>query len=1461
MDINEQGIRRRIGSDNLIGSYTKSTNGGTYFTDIRGGEGDLVKNPFDPNKELTIPYNGEPLEEDTFYSFNWHLDAAGKNIVIDGTVSKIDNSEFIQVLHDAKLRLSGANLEQFINFQKTIFNEVTGAQHTYIYELLQNANDYPFKGEHVNVKFILTENYLFFLHSGACFNLRNVVGISSVNQGEKKNNTETIGYKGIGFKTVFVNNEYVYLRSGDWSLRFDRKFSESELSGECPWALMPIPTKLSELDDEVQETLAKNDMRVQFALKHKSDARLNLAQLDKVFSDNQILLFIPNVYQVDVIVDGTSRHVVEKDDKKWVVTDYKYQVPEDLRLWVEGNINSGDKIPEKFKDIHNVRISFAVGRDGDKIVPVENARVYNYLPTELHLGFGFLFNADFVPNGSRSGLHDVEWNNRIMEQCGCQFADWWVSLMKNKGEFELKSVFDILPDFDNRDNYARLFIKGFKKRIVEIPCIPTIKDGEYKLVMLNEVLYDKIGLVTSSNPILTDVEFYKFTKASGRLPHPDVRIHAKLLSLLDTFDKSIKFNYAGLDVLPLNPDFKQWLKVKENNIKFNSFLLQSGYIQNLWGREVFLKSDGTLGRSETMYYDIDKYIDDISFLADSLVRIDTTVRDALNINGNNLSQHSASHFKRFDDYRFIQSIFDEFETYKPKFENKGNSIRFVHFLAETNYIREIPVDYPLYLDDETMVYGKQDVYIKNSIGVELAGHTWIDKAWIGFLNEDYFAKDKENVSSYLTSKCHIKELTSNDCYKLFVANDSRVPEISERINDRLTNIDFYHYLLTLSDEIGNFTPLMRQKYTLLTTDGKTEALVPITRTIFWQDEEWKQMSSVKWMPSDCCLAVLNVYFDGLTEDDAERLKNLLSTKQAVQKFSIPGLYQSIRTRLNDIFALITTKELSKDFLNFLFLNKKDIFKTDQIDVIYRNVPILCKGEDTLSTIASAENKMYLPNADLLELYNMPWFNKASITLCDDYYSDLFDGSERCSFFEKFGLKQFKKLHYIPAHLLNHLDEIKEALSNRENNISFHRYIADCHDNFGEKDLAKVKEVPIYIESPSDENGELVDRSTNHYLPSTLLSDIISRDIVPIDILDSIHPDYIKSDKDRKYFTDKLGNVEIDEEGFYQYITGEGNIDEVDKYLRNEERNVRFWRWICDRNVNRDTKSKLRVYPMLARTIGSEANIFAKPEELYVSSAYLDAAGIEQFIARFVNSPKFVSPAYKEHEEQRNWNSLFKAVKVTVDYKDIVFKEVLPNLKKYKDINIVPVLAQYTDDFNDLFEKKDKNIKEQLQELQLLCFDGSYRTPINIVFSGRYFDITEDPFPEITIANLVSDSYLTICGDDSSKSRIVKRFIAFIADKYSDDVHHIKYENITPLRDFKIRQFMGHQDSYLSSEIHYQIIARLADLMEVDFMGISGVLSSSQKLKIKTTDGSVVLIDNSGVNVPSVAFSNVPCAAQ
>ena len=57
MRISEKGLRRRIGSAKLIGCYTQKDNGYTCFSDIRGEEGDMVKNLQSSQYDLELDYN------------------------------------------------------------------------------------------------------------------------------------------------------------------------------------------------------------------------------------------------------------------------------------------------------------------------------------------------------------------------------------------------------------------------------------------------------------------------------------------------------------------------------------------------------------------------------------------------------------------------------------------------------------------------------------------------------------------------------------------------------------------------------------------------------------------------------------------------------------------------------------------------------------------------------------------------------------------------------------------------------------------------------------------------------------------------------------------------------------------------------------------------------------------------------------------------------------------------------------------------------------------------------------------------------------------------------------------------------------------------------------------------------------------------------------------------------------
>ena len=132
---------------------------------------------------------------------------------------------------------------------------------TFIYELLQNANDYPMEDESgnpipVNVEFHITGEYLIYRHSGDFFTPRNIAAISKLAAGEKKAKKNAIGYKGIGFKTIFNGNDYAYLRTGEYSLRFDES---SRISRDDPWQIMPIWTDNQNVDRKVKQLFDKEE--------------------------------------------------------------------------------------------------------------------------------------------------------------------------------------------------------------------------------------------------------------------------------------------------------------------------------------------------------------------------------------------------------------------------------------------------------------------------------------------------------------------------------------------------------------------------------------------------------------------------------------------------------------------------------------------------------------------------------------------------------------------------------------------------------------------------------------------------------------------------------------------------------------------------------------------------------------------------------------------------------------------------------------------------------------------------------------------------------------------------------------------------------------------------------------------------------------------------------------------------
>ena len=85
----------------------------------------------------------------------------------------------------------------------------------FIFELLQNAVDSynPRYQTSLEIKIVLTDRSLVFMHNGTPFSERDLEGLCDIGNGNKTSDAKKIGYKGIGFKSVFMHSHRVTVLS------------------------------------------------------------------------------------------------------------------------------------------------------------------------------------------------------------------------------------------------------------------------------------------------------------------------------------------------------------------------------------------------------------------------------------------------------------------------------------------------------------------------------------------------------------------------------------------------------------------------------------------------------------------------------------------------------------------------------------------------------------------------------------------------------------------------------------------------------------------------------------------------------------------------------------------------------------------------------------------------------------------------------------------------------------------------------------------------------------------------------------------------------------------------------------------------------------------------------------------------------------------------------------------------
>lgn len=489
-----------------------------YFENVHNLNGDILYYPHKLGKVRVFSLHRDSFLTNEFWQVNVKLASRIQRIKfnhpfmleISDTFLDEPKLSFVDKLNKEKLirkifeetGSTSRDAKNTSNALHAIMGDLYTESERFIFELLQNADDQPQEGSLVNVTLKTLNEDLLFLHSGKPFSVADVESISSIGDSTKKNDSEKTGYKGIGFKSVFSEAETVYINSGNFSFAFDKKspvYSNEEDMDTVPWQIKPIWEERYRLPKEVQEESLFFSAPVGIALNVDHQ---NIIKYDKIIttllSKPRFALFLRNIGHIrfestkgDVIeiqksINGNTVRLSSNEiTEDWIIKDYTIRIPEETQEALQNE----KLVPKKLKEATKTKITIAAKIIEGKVVPVQDAVLFTYLPTKVNdFGFKFLVNADFLTTASRESIHFKNtWNRFLFGQIGALLVDWVKSLADYDGALCLlpKEKYD-------GDNLLTLdFYNSFQKSASELDFI---KGQNGNLITQDRIMIDKSGL-------------------------------------------------------------------------------------------------------------------------------------------------------------------------------------------------------------------------------------------------------------------------------------------------------------------------------------------------------------------------------------------------------------------------------------------------------------------------------------------------------------------------------------------------------------------------------------------------------------------------------------------------------------------------------------------------------------------------------------------------------------------------------------------------------------------------------------------------------------------------------------------------------------------------------------------------------------------------------------------------------
>lgn len=382
----------------------------------------------------------------------------------------------------------GGLWEGYCNLQKLASGDIWESSTRYIYELLQNAED----AEATEFKIYISKERVKIVHNGKPFtrdDVRNICYAVS-----KKDPNETIGYLGVGFRSVFTVTDKPEIYSGEYRFRFDReecmrKFGDPSLFYFYPfWIEQPtehvdlnkttfiLPFKSEEYFDRSVEQLKELGVLSLLFLRNIKNISIydetnNTTRTFKIFPED--LKPLPNYEKIlEEIRDNVIKEIkigkfslIEGEKaSRFLVFRGTFKVPDDVR-------NDEETKRAKREKIKTREISIAIALDKDNNLEPTTGYICSFFPIQERK-INFLVHADFIVQAGRVALLDNKWNRWMIEKAR-KLAEACYHYFQENPE-EIKWIEQSLTIFEKREDISEKYDDIFEKPLFDATRNPIV---------------------------------------------------------------------------------------------------------------------------------------------------------------------------------------------------------------------------------------------------------------------------------------------------------------------------------------------------------------------------------------------------------------------------------------------------------------------------------------------------------------------------------------------------------------------------------------------------------------------------------------------------------------------------------------------------------------------------------------------------------------------------------------------------------------------------------------------------------------------------------------------------------------------------------------------------------------------------------------------------------------------------